>query len=175
MLVAQQNIPIIAQVVVLNPFQSFLLLFSSFYCMSTQPLPKIRKFLYGDIAHLCIKDNQVLWVGKSSMAYQAHILSNYQVSGSPSCIPNTLPHSFPIFPYFLLPMLECTCLEIAELVPTVCVRIHRILDSACQECQTPATSGTTNIGFLKNQSCEPWQYVYPRKATDEENPFTTLE
>ena len=59
----------------------------------------------------------MLWAGKGSMAYQACILSNYQVSGSPSCIPNTLPHSFPIFPIFLLPMLERACPEIAKLFP----------------------------------------------------------
>ena len=56
----------------------------------------------------------MVWAGKSSMVYQAHILSNYWVSGSPSCIPNTLPHSFP---FFLLPMPECACPEIAELFP----------------------------------------------------------
>ena len=73
----------------------------------------------------------VLWAGKSSMVYQACILSNYWVSGSPSHIPNTLSHSFSIF-------------------PMVCVRVHQIPDSACQEHQTLAVSSTTNIGFLKN-------------------------
>ena len=58
-----------------------------------------------------------LWVGKRFMPYQARILPIYWVSGSPSCIPNTLPHSFPIFPIFLLPMPEHACLEITKLFP----------------------------------------------------------
>ena len=58
-----------------------------------------------------------LWVGKSFMPYQACILPNYWVSGSPSRIPNTLPHSFPISPIFPLPMPEHTCPEIAKLFP----------------------------------------------------------
>ena len=63
--------------------------------------------------------------------------------------PTTFLSNF-IFPIFLLPMLECACPEIAENVPTVCVHIRQIPDSECQEHQTPATYGTTNIGFLKN-------------------------
>ena len=51
------------------------------------------------------------------MPYQARISPIYWVSGSPSCIPNTLPHSFPISPIFLLLMPERTCPEIAELFP----------------------------------------------------------
>ena len=111
----------------------------------------------------------------SFMPYQARISPNYWVSGSPSCIPNTLPHSFPIFPIFSTSHARMRLSGNCRIVPTVCVCICQIPDLACQECQTPATSGTTNIGFLKNQSCKPWEYAYPQKATDEENPFTTLE
>ena len=50
--------------------------------------------------------------------YRAHSsLSTDVLWHSPSHIPNTLPHSFPIFPIFLLPMPERACLEIAELFP----------------------------------------------------------
>ena len=57
---------------------------------------------------------------------------------------------FQFAPFFLLPMPEHACPEIAELFPQFCVRVCWIPDLACQERQTPATSGTTNIGFLKN-------------------------
>ena len=129
---------------------------------------------FGDVG-LVDQFEQALWAGKSSMPYQACISSNYQVSGSPSHIPNTLPHSFPIFPIFSTSHAGTCLSRNCQIIPMVCVHICQILDSACQEHHTLATSGTTNIGFLKNQSCKPWEYAYPQKATDEENPFTTLE
>ena len=66
-LVAKQNIPIIAQVVSSQPFSELPPPFLKLYCMSTQPLPKIQKFLYGDIAHLHIKDKEAPMVASDML------------------------------------------------------------------------------------------------------------
>ena len=55
-----------------------------------------------------------VWAGKSSMVYQARILLNYHFSHA-SPTPYHIPFQFS--PFFLLPMPEHTCPDIAELFP----------------------------------------------------------